>query len=218
MAITKFGKSIYADIENTITELRNMHFIRDENGITQRCLSHSCYEFSFSGKNDSNRIMYDKHISCSYLMEELLDNNQYLVLLYDKSIIQAEFIIDGETIIKERLLFIKKHNKLWTTAEIDNSDALDEDWFSEEDSIPILLRIDFDPEEHVECKHAVSHLTLSNHESCRIPLKNAVSFSEFIQFILYHFYNTDLPGKKYKLSIDDTITKEEKKMLHINWE
>lgn len=217
MAITKFGKSIYADIENTITELRNMHLIRDENGITQRCLSHTCSEFSFSEKNDSNKIMYDKHISCSYLIEELLKNRQYLVLLYDKSIIQAEFIVDGETIIKERLLFIKKHNKLWTKSEIDNSDALDEDWFSEEESIPILLRIDFDPQEHVECKHAASHLTLSNHESCRIPLKNAVSFSEFIQFILYHFYNTDLPGNKYKLP-DDTITKEERKMLHINWE
>ena len=217
MAVSKLGKEIIKDIDATISELRSMRFLRDENGVSQHTLTGNLLEVSFHGKNSAGGIMYDKHISCTHLMDVLLTNRQYTVLLYDKSIIQAEFLIDGNTITKERLVFIIKHNKIWGVDEIDGYDANDEDWFSEDDGIPILIRIDYDPSEHKECDHASSHLTLSNHESCRIPMKQAVTFSEFIRLILFHFYDTRLHKSEYRLDSPEDITASEKKMIHIDW-
>lgn len=217
MAVSKLGKEIVKDIDTTISELRSIRFLRDENGISQHTLAGNLFDVSFHGKNSAGGIMYDKHISCSHLMDVLLANRQYTVLLYDKSIIQAEFLIDGNTITKERLIFIKKHNKIWGIDEIDEYDANDEDWFSEDDGIPILIRIDYDPSEHKECDHASSHLTLSNHESCRIPMKQAVTFSEFVRFILFHFYDKKLQKSEYRLDYPEDISALEKKMIHINW-
>lgn len=217
MAISKLGKAILSDIEFTIAELRQMNLVRDESGISQHSISSETYELSFSGRNDANKIMYDKHISCSHLMDTLLKSRQYTLLLYDKSIIQAEFIICGNNVIKERLVFIKKHNKVWNKNEIDECDANDEDWFSDEEGIPIVVRVDFDPEKHQECRHAVSHLTLANHESCRIPMKEALSFSEFVSFVMFHFYDVSIDKRSLGLCESETITREEKQMLHVSW-
>lgn len=80
-----------------------------------------------------------------------------------------------------------------------------------------MLRIDYAPDDHVECDHAVTHLTLSNHESCRIPMKGIVTFSEFVRFVLFHFYNIKLDLQVYRSDDGDTITELEKKMIHMNW-
>lgn len=217
MVISKLGKTMLSDIESTIAELRQKHLVRDENGISQHCTASETYEISFSGKNDTNKIMYDKHISCSHLMDMLLQNRQYTILLYDKSIIQAEFVICGDSVVKERLVFIKKHNKIWSQKEIDEYDANDEDWFSDEEGIPVVIRVDFDPKMHKECDHAISHLTLSNHESCRIPMKEALSFSEFVSFVMFHFYDISITKKSLCISERETITSKEKQMIHIYW-
>lgn len=217
MAISKLSKEILMDIETTITELRNSDLLRDENGIAQHPLQGKLLELTYNGKNDASKIMYDKHISCSQLMNSLLIERQYTVLLYDKSIIQAEFLIDENYVAKERLVFMKKHNRIWEKSEVEEYDAFDEDWFAEEAGIPILIRVDYDPQEHKECNHAAAHLTLSNHESCRIPVKNAVTFSEFVRFILFHFYSRNLAMPEYRLSGHETITEVEKKMVHMSW-
>lgn len=217
MAISKLCKEILMDIEATITELRKCGLLRDETGIAQYQLQGKLFELTYYGKNDAAKIMYDKHISCSHLMNSLLSARQYTILLYDKSLIQAEFLIDDNNVAKERLVFMKKHNRVWDKSEIEEYDAVDEDWFADETGIPIVIRVDYDPKEHKECNHAAAHLTLSNHESCRIPIKNAVTFSEFVRFILFHFYGKDLNVPEYRVRGQESITEIEKKMLHVNW-
>ena len=81
-----------------------------------------------------------------------------------------------------------------------------------------MLRIDYAPEEHINGEHAATHLTISNHESCRIPIKGIVTFSEFVRLILFHFYNLKLERKVWRLNAEDTITELEKQMMHISWE
>ena len=49
MAVSKLCKELLRDIEATITELRNMSFLRDEKGISQRALSRDLFEISFAG-------------------------------------------------------------------------------------------------------------------------------------------------------------------------
>lgn len=218
MATPKLAKELIKDISTTMSGLRERNLLRDENGISQGYQPNGVYEVTFSGKNDSGNIVYDTNISYSHLIDVLLSGRQYSVLLYDKSIIQAEFLISDNSLVKERFMFVKKHNKIWEQDEIlEYEEISEEDWFSEEIGIPTILRVDFDPAEHKECIHAAAHLTLSNHESCRIPLKSAMLFSQFVEFVLFHFYGIDTNLCSNKVFIEDSITESEMKMIHLNW-
>lgn len=217
MATSRAVKSILDDMNKTIAELHSKELVRDVRGISQKTIDQGVCEISFPGKNNAGSIVFDKHISSTEIMDTLLEGLQYTVLLYDKGLIQAEFTVDGENIIKERLVFMKKHNKIWDNNEIEEHEILEEDWFSEEEGVPIILRVDYAPEDHIDGDHAATHLTISNHESCRIPIKGVVTFSEFIGFILFHFYNIKLEKKVLRFKSNETITELEKHMIHMNW-
>lgn len=210
-------KEIIKDIHKTIDELRQKELIRDECGLSEKSTGPQSYEISFSGKSGVNSVMLDKHVSASYVMNTLLLDRQYTILLYDKGIIQAEFRVDDGEVIKERLIFLKKHNRVWNKEEIAMADAEDEDWFADEESVPIFLRVDYDPSCHVECDHPASHMTLSNAGSCRIPIQDALTFSEFMRFILLHFYGVKLEVPIYRLEKENTISYLERKTIHLGW-
>lgn len=214
---SKLVKYILDDIKKTNEELWKKGIVRDDKGASIKKTGHDSWEISFSGKNDSGSIILDKHITATEIIEELLKNLQYTLLLYDKGIIQAEYEISNDKIVKERLVFMKKHNKIWDFKEIDAYEAEDKDWFMEEDGVPIMLRVDYAPTDHIDGKHAATHLTLSNHECCRIPIKGVVTFSEFIRFVLLHFYDIKLDKSVFRFDEEDTITNLEKQMMHINW-
>lgn len=217
MATSRVVKDILGDISKTIAELQEKNLLRDVKGTVVKSGQGGIWSISFSGKNDSSSILYDKHITSTEILNTLLKNWQYTVLFYDKGLIQAEFMVDKEKIIKERLIFIKKHNKIWSMDEINDFEIRDEDWFADEDGIPIMFRIDYAPDEHIDGKHAATHLTLSNHESCRIPIKGVVSFSEFVRLILLHFYDVELKLRVWRTDEVETITELEKHMMHISW-
>lgn len=218
MATSKMVKEVLDDINKTIKELYSKGIVRDYLGVSVSGTGKNSFAITYSGKNSSSSVVYDKHITVSEIMDVLLKELQYTVLLYDKSLFQAEFEISDNKIIKERLVFIKKHNRIWNMKEIEEYESTDEDWFAEQEGVPIMIRIDFAPKEHVEGKHAATHLTISNHESCRVPVKGIVSFSEFVRFVLLQFYDMNLDIKVCRLDESDTITKLERQMIHINWE
>ena len=217
MATSRLVKDILRDIDKTLTELRNKELLRDEKAPSQIATNGHKMEITFSGKNDSSRIVYDNHITSSKMIDTLLENYQYNILFYDKGFIQAEFIVSGNNVIKERLVFMKKHNKIWDAEEIKEYERIDGDWFAEDFGVPIMLRVDYAPDDHVDGDHAVTHMTISNHESCRIPMKGIVTFSEFVRFVLFHFYNIKLNLPVCHSGDSDTITEQEKKMIHISW-
>lgn len=219
MAESRIVKLILKDMRQTIQELQKNNLVRDYRGISDREVGKNVYEISYPGKNAAANIVYSKHLSGEELMVKLLDGLQYTILMYDKSIIQAEFSVEENRVIKERLVFLKRHNRIWDMKEIQNYEKLEEgDWFSEEQGIPIMLRVDYAPTEHKECTHAASHLTLSNHETCRIPIKEPMTFSEFIKFVLFHFYNMKLGIKEFRFDMEESITNIEKKMIHMYWD
>ncbi len=208
---------IVKDIQATFSELWEKGLVRDTQGPSEKKCGANAYEISFPEKGDANCIMFDKHVSADTVINRLLAELQYTVLMYDKAIIQAEFCVENGEISKERLVFLKKHNRILDKMEIEAADEMDEDWFSNDESIATILRIDYDPLNHVECEHPAAHLTLSNNESCRIPIQDAVTFSEFIRFILKHFYGINLEKKPFWLDKESTITDMERKMIHVGW-
>lgn len=217
MATSKAVKNILDDMNKTIAELQNRNILLDDRHYSAYCIGKNLYEITYPGKNDVSSIVYDKHVTSNEIIDTLLKGLQYNILLYDKGLIQVEFIVDRNNVVKERLVFMKKHNKIWNVDEIAQYESRDEDWFAEEEGVPIMLRIDYAPDDHVDGDHAATHLTISNHESCRIPIKGIISFSEFVRFVLFHFYNIKMELKVYRLSENETITEFEKKMIHMNW-
>lgn len=142
------------------------------------------------------------------------------ILLYDRSLIQFEFIIENNIITKQRMLFIKKHNKIWDKEEIVSISAVQDidffDYFFESEGIPTMIRIDYDQENSKDCVHPISHMTLSNCETCRIPIKSLMSCTKFVLMILYHFYDLKIEDK-FNDIVENTITENEKNMIHLNW-
>lgn len=218
MSASKAVKNILDDINKTIAELQSRNILLDDRHYSTNCVGKNLYEISYPGKNDASSIVYDKHVNSNEIMETLLKELQYNILFYDKGLIQAEFVVDNKKVLKERLVFMKKHNKVWNAEEIAQYESKDEDWFAEEEGVPIMLRVDYAPDDHVNGDHAATHLTISNHESCRIPIKGIVTFSEFVRFVLFHFYNIKMELKVCRLRENDTITELERKMIHMNWD
>lgn len=214
---SKIIHSILNDIESTITILRGEYLIRDEQGCSLKEFGRNSYNITYNGKSTTNNIMYDKNISLTEMMDILLKERQYTILMYDKGIVQCEFMIENDIITKERLVFLKKHSKLWSQEEINQAENEDRDWFSDEMGIPISLRIDYSPKDRREC-HPATHFTISNSSACRIPMKSLVMFSEFIRFITFHFYDVRLKMPKCNLERDVTLTELERQMMHINWQ
>ena len=217
MVTPRIAKDIMRDIDKTVTKLQKEKILLDNRHYSTDCTGRNSFEISYPNKNNSSRIVYDNHVTSTQMMDTLLKELQYNILFYDRAFIQAEFKIDNDNVVKERLVFMKKHNKVWKMEEIAEYEGRDEDWFSEE-GVPIILRVDYAPDEHKEGDHAATHLTISNHKSCRIPIKGIVTFSEFVRFVLFHFYNIKMDLKVWRLNTEDTITKLEKKMIHISWD
>ena len=121
--------------------------------------------------------------------------------------------------MKGRLLFLKLQNKVWSHDEIseyaDDTNKLD-DMLNEDLGLPIMILVDFDPQNHVDCHHPKAHCVFSNVKDCRIPMKSVLSLGQFVDFIFRHFYHVKLPEFDM-VKFDETITQAESKMIHINW-
>lgn len=220
MAKNEILKVVKKDIENAKKILYENDLILEVKGESIKEFSKNSYNITWNGKDSNSNIIYDNNIGVDFIMKELLQNQQYSILLYDRSLIQFEFIIENNIITKQRMLFIKKHNKIWDKEEIVSISAVQDidffDYFFESEGIPTMIRIDYDQENSKDCVHPISHMTLSNCETCRIPIKSLMSCTKFVLMILYHFYDLKIEDK-FNDIVENTITENEKNMIHLNW-
>ena len=169
--------------------------------------------------NEAYQVYIINAQKCINTFSAIRPERQYTFLLYDKSIMQIEYCIENEELIKGRLLFIKLQNKIWDITELqeyaNNPEILD-DILDEEIGFPIMIRVDFDPKNHIDCKHPKAHFVFSNIKDCRIPMKSVISLGQFVSFILEQVYNKKINALN-KLTFPSTITDSESKMIHINW-
>ncbi len=188
-------------IENNLI-IDNIEFKEDSNSLT------------WSGKNNTiSNILYDKNINAQEVIETLRREKQYSILLKDKSIFQIEYKIENNMIIKQRMLYMKLSDEI----EDDNSEASTN--FADSDEIggiPLLIRVDYDIKNHKDVEHPAAHMTISNIEKCRIPIKSNMSFLQFVKFILMNVYGIIYNDKELIIN-EDTITDNEKMCIHINW-
>ena len=222
MAEIQILKLIREDIQNAKNILYDKDLVLEAKGESQKETATNSYKITWSGKNPESSIIYDKSVGINIIMKKLLENRQYSILLYDRSILQFEFTIKNNEIIKQRMLFIKKHNEILDKEYVKNISSEPDtdffDYFFDKPGIPTMIRIDYDKENSKDCVHPISHLTISNNETCRIPIKSLMSCTRFVLMILNNFYDIAIESGCDDIThTQDTITEKEKNMVHLNW-
>jgi hypothetical protein len=213
-------KALIDGIQKTLCTLWDKELIIDSNGVDCSRTGRSDYCITWSGRSDISSITFDKDMKSNELLRVLLEGKQFTCVLFDRSIFQVEYIVCGSNVIKARLLFLKKDNIAYTIEQVreleTDFDPQGGDWFDFESGIPVMIRIDYDFNNHEDVKHPISHISLSNSQTCRIPAKGLIPFSSFCESIMRQFYSIELPNLTRFSSIP-TITENEQKILHINW-
>jgi len=153
--------------------------------------------------------------------EQLLEARAFHVQMIDGTLIQMLYRFEGKKLISHRLC----------TFPAPNLDPYDNEPKSyEEDEIyadiiaknivHVPMRFDYNPDDHKEVDHPMSHLTLGQYVNCRIPVSAPVTPARFLRFLLRNFYFTAfhtnslgmLGGNK---SFEETITRLERTISHL---
>ncbi|MDF2800679.1 MAG: hypothetical protein K0S61_582 [Anaerocolumna sp.] len=197
-------------------------YIIEHKDVSENCVGREKYELTWSGRNAEANITFDLNLEITPIIDTLLREEQFSMLFYDKSILQVEYLIESNIIIKQRLQFIKKCNKVRTIKEIKDlekepTEVEGSDWFEEESGIPVFFRVDYDPINHVDLYHAKSHFVISNVNNCRIPMTGNLSLSKFIELILHQVYDEYSFNVTESIVHQEEITNNEKKVMHFNW-
>ncbi len=164
------------------------------------------YNYIYKEGNNSNNqyLTWKNHESGkfntgSYFLKleqyrKILENNSYLCILYDGSIIRVSYTFENNVLVG--------HNLLWWPApysykNITLEDIPPQDLFEEfiadskwMEAIKMRspVRFDFDPSKNaVNEKHSPIHLHMQ-HEDCRMYIEKPLCFNEFINFILKNYY------------------------------
>lgn len=218
MRMNNLKNKIIADIDSSLEILANQNIVRDDRKYSCVSYGRGKFNISYPGKDSSySSILFDDKVNFEQIINVLLKHNQYNLLLYDKSIIQYEFLIENNSLYKQRLLFIKKHNIIWNINDLDNFENDNYDWFDDIDGIPIFLRFDYSNDATKKIFHPLSHLTISNCESCRIPTDRPIAFSQFIKFILMYFYGIEFKYGLKSPSFTGTLSDEDKEGAQYPW-
>lgn len=219
MAKMKWDKTLRKEYDAVANILYTKGLVVDANPFVVKSTGANMFDITWSGKNSTSNILFDEEKSGIELLNSIRSERQYTFLTYDKSIIQAEYKIENDIVVKGRLLFLKLQSKIWNRDEIseyaDDPNKLD-DMLNEELGLPIMIRVDYDPQNHVDCHHPKAHFVFSNAKDCRIPMKAVLSLGQFVDFIFRQFYHIELP-KVNLVNFEETITSAESKMVHINW-
>lgn len=169
-------------------------------------------------KNESN-ILYDTNKSVEEILDILLKKQEYNMLMFDKGIMQFELIVENGEIVKERFIYINKQNGVYGINEIKEmeNDENNINWYEEITGIPVLIRMDYDKAYELNDIHPISHLTISNCECCRIPMKGPMSISRFINFILNMFYDEKISAIETNYDKLETLKLKDKDKLYMYW-
>lgn len=178
-------------------------------------------EVSISGKPILSVAL--KGLSYSNVYYELMHSKAYNIKMLDGALIQIMYRFLENKVVAHRLAFFPSPD----LEEFQNAPdiyELDEIYAEvvNKGVVVFPFRFDFDARDEVvkDVDHPMSHLTLGQYSNCRIPVTSPLTPNEFVGFILRNFYHT--AHRKYhdgmrrsKLKFADTITDNEKQIIHL---
>ncbi len=124
---------------------------------------------------------------------DMVENNKYYLIFIDGSILNMEYLFDGNIICKHTLSFYPScNNELGSSG----SEALEQYGIEDENEIEDLqillsnyIRVDFDEVGRKEYFHSLVHMHTSVFkQSVRFPVESYILPLEFICFVLKYIY------------------------------
>lgn len=182
------------------------------------CTGRDSYEISYPGMQDLSIAL--KNVEYAEVYQELDKNENYNIKMIDGALLQFLYTYKNSTLISHRLAFFPSPflHEFQNEPEIYEEDEIYADIIAK-NILPVPIRFDYDPDNHIDIDHPKCHLTLGQFKNCRIPVCSPVTPNAFISFILRSFYNTAFTKftDQFDFSsvlFDETITTAEKKLLH----
>lgn len=177
-------------------------------------------QITYSGMRDISIAMKD--IAYEKIYNQLDNEKNYNIKMIDGALIQMLYTYHGKALIKHRLSFFPNPNleSFQNEPELYEEDEIYADILAK-NIVTFPIRFDYDPDNFSDTEHPKSHVTLGQYKNCRIPVSEPLTPEIFILFILRNFYNTafhqftnefTLSGNRFS----QTITSDEKKLLHFN--
>ncbi len=176
---------------------------------------------SFTLKDESYNVIY----------ENLLKDKDYNILFLDGAMLQLKYRFGHDAVSEHVLAFYPcpdfaryQDDPAYFDEQIYRSDSLFTEMLDEK-ILCAPLRFDYNADDaiHVDVNHPKSHLTIGNYKDCRIPLSAPLSPNRFVNFILRNFYfekfNQHFSDGFFAcpITLDSSITTNEKKQLHFSW-
>ena len=113
MTKLKLDATLRKEYDTVANILYAKGLVVDANPFVVKSTGANMFDVTWSGKNSTSNILFDEEKSGIELLDPIRSERQYTFLTYDKSIIQAEYKIENDIIVKGRLLFLKLQNKIW---------------------------------------------------------------------------------------------------------
>ena len=212
-----FAKNIIKNYKSIIDRLYKDGLILRHNELSYKNENNEC-KLEYYTKNEHSNVLYDSSIRSIDLYDSLFKHNQFNIEFKDGSLLLFQCLISKDVITKQRIIFIKPFLN-----DYNDDDMYDDSWESYQNAdnasnllnFPLIIRADYNSDEF-KSDHPVSHLTLSNIASCRIPVVANISFGRFVEFILhqiFNIYDIKIEKSEYSKSIRDN----EEKMIHVSW-
>lgn len=166
------------------------------------------------------RLSWNNHLSGSFnsgdnflkleQYKQIINNQSYLCVLFDGSLIRVSYTIKNGCIVGHNLLWWPAPYK-YSGVSLDDvppkqmlSDFLEDDKWYENIEMRSPVRIDYDPrKEVVSSAHPPVHMHIE-HMECRIFIEKPMCFNSFIKLIFNNFY----PDCKIYLDPNDYISFE----------
>lgn len=212
------AEDLYNELNDITKHLISKGIVDDQNFPSMRKDVSGNDVISVSATNGFSFMCKEDYIKT---YERLSDDRVYNVRFVDGGLALLMYTVKNNNIIKHRLTYYPSPllDNYASQPEAYMMDQLYLDIISRK-IIPFPIRFDFDPDNHIDMEHPVSHLTLGDVDVCRIPITSAITPIWFFKFLLSNFYRTkgtdclsDIP--KHKCFENRTLTASEAKMVHM---
>jgi hypothetical protein len=211
---------VYDELKEVTQQLIALGLSESQNFPMMKKTGPDAYEISYSGSEDLSIVL--KNVAYGQIYKELASSKNYNTKLIDGALVQMMYVFH-RGLIGHRLAFFPSPalEDFQNNPEIYEQDEIYADILAK-NLIPFPLRFDFEPSKHIEVEHPKCHLTLGQFKNCRIPVAFPLTPFVFISFVLRHFYNTAFRKFTDELALpftiaEETITTEEKKILHMTF-
>jgi hypothetical protein len=201
-----YASQIETQINNTLDALFSKKLLYTYNYISKNNKGNGKWRLSWEN-HQSGKFNTGRYFLKLEQYKKILENNSYLCILYDGSIIRVSYTFENN--------ILTGHNLLWWPAPYAYNGITTEDMSPYELMEEFLIdfqwhevlkmrspvRVDYDPAiTAVSETHSATHIHMQ-HENCRMYVQKPLCFNKFIKFILNNYY----PNSSFDIEERDYI-------------